>query len=310
MQGWVAGTRWARHELPSLALATRCINIRTCLVISLLQSGAVDECGVCDGMGNSCAVDMALSITVSPQLIHTDSIEVGGVGGQQAQVCGRLLTKAGPSQQISSQADRARLQPHTAAGCVVWLPHLLIRRTPALPACPVLQEAPLEAFLANLTDALQLPPGSLTLDSLQQAGASTSDLAISSSSATGTKRLLLAGGGKPQTGPVHLTATLTLYPDSAEAAGGDAQLSGAWMDAVLGQVIAEQPASDPVQLDGVEALARWVGAFVHLRMHTAPCQGGPWAALACSMQRCLSIWQPCCLVRPPLQVWSVRQRHL
>jgi hypothetical protein len=115
----------------------------------------------------------------------------------------------------------------------------------------------LEALLANLTDALQLPPGALTLDILQQAGASTSYLAISSSPATGTKRLLLAGGVKPQMGPVHLTATLTLCPDSVEAAGGDAQLSAAWMGAVLEQVIAEQPASDPVRLDGVEALARW-----------------------------------------------------
>ena len=136
-------------------------------------------------------------------------------------------------------------------------PAHLLPALSALPALPCLQEAPLEAFLANLTDAMQLPPGALTLDSLQQAGASTADLAISSSS-TGAKRLLLAGGGKPQTGPVHLTATLTRYPDSAEAAGGDAPLSAAWMEAVLGQVIAEQPASDPVQLDGVEALGRWV----------------------------------------------------
>lgn len=49
----------------------------------------MDECGVCDGLGNSCAVDVALSISVSPQLIHADSIEVGAqgagaAGGRQA----------------------------------------------------------------------------------------------------------------------------------------------------------------------------------------------------------------------------------
>ena len=45
-----------------------------------VQSGEVDECGVCDGVGNSCAVTLQLEIDVSPSLIYGDSIEVGGWG--------------------------------------------------------------------------------------------------------------------------------------------------------------------------------------------------------------------------------------
>jgi hypothetical protein len=42
-----------------------------------MQSGEVDECGACDGMGNSCAVTLQLQIEANPSLVYGDSIEVG-----------------------------------------------------------------------------------------------------------------------------------------------------------------------------------------------------------------------------------------
>lgn len=102
------------------------------------------------------------------------------------------------------------------------------------------QEKPLDALLANLTGALHLPEGSLAPDTLVEVPPPTSQLAVSS----GDRRLLVAG--KPQSGPVYLTATLTLDPDLAAESEG-AQFSAAWMDAVLSQ-LAGQSAGGPVRL--------------------------------------------------------------
>jgi hypothetical protein len=41
-----------------------------------MQSGDVDECGVCGGMGNSCALSLQLQLEVDPALVYGDSIEV------------------------------------------------------------------------------------------------------------------------------------------------------------------------------------------------------------------------------------------
>lgn len=45
-------------------------------------SGAVDECGVCNGMGTSCAIDMSLQLTVSPELVYGDAVQVRGGWGR------------------------------------------------------------------------------------------------------------------------------------------------------------------------------------------------------------------------------------
>ena len=42
-----------------------------------LQSGAVDECGVCSGIGSSCAIVMQLSLRVPPPLLFGSNVEVG-----------------------------------------------------------------------------------------------------------------------------------------------------------------------------------------------------------------------------------------
>lgn len=145
-----------------------------------------------------------------------------------------------------------------------------------------LQEAALDTLLANLTQALQLPAGALTLDSLQEAPPSTSDLAVSEAQAQEQARRLVrlllaeaqpqqgAGGkagqqkdkvaaaaDKQQGSPLYLTATVSLGPDSAADSGG--QFSAAWMEAALGQVAAEQPADDPVQLGTNNQVSRWAG---------------------------------------------------
>lgn len=98
----------------------------------------------------------------------------------------------------------------------------------------------MEALLANLTAALQLPEGALAPASLAEVPPPTSQLAVSS----GARRLRVSD--KSQSGPVYLTTTLTLDPDTASESEG-AQLSAAWMDAVLSQ-LAAQSASGPVRL--------------------------------------------------------------
>jgi len=120
--------------------------------------------------------------------------------------------------------------------------------------CPLasLQEAPLEATLANLTAALQLPSGALALDSLSKSEAPTSELAVSSSSAD--KRRLLADD-KAQAGPTYLTASISLDPD-ASAEGDSCQFSAAYMEAALSQAAAAQGASDPVRLVGGSTVQR------------------------------------------------------
>ena len=115
------------HELPCTGFGVcQCIDSRACLPACLptplppsLQSGAVDECGVCNGLGNSCAVEVALAITVSPQLIHADSIEVGAVGGCRGWATGRIgwaKGKGGRFQQRGRPVDQA---PPAAVCCVV-----------------------------------------------------------------------------------------------------------------------------------------------------------------------------------------------
>lgn len=106
--------------------------------------------------------------------------------------------------------------------------------------------------MGNLTQTLQLPAGAITLDSLQEAAPSTSQLAVSE--AAGTRRLLrllLADqpAAKQTAGtPTYLTATVSLDPDSAAESGG--QFSAAWLEASLAQVAAQQEAGAPVQLEG------------------------------------------------------------
>lgn len=145
------------------------------------------------------------------------------------------------------------------------------------------QESALNDFLGNLTEALQLPEGALTLDSLQAAPPSTSDLAISEAQGKAARLLLAAEAqpkqqGKPTTaagnateegaevdaaaakqqgGPMYLTATVALSPDAAAESGG--QFSAAWMSAALGQVVAEQPADSPVRLGTNNQVTRWAG---------------------------------------------------
>lgn len=44
-----------------------------------LQSGELDECGVCDGLSNSCAISLQLGLAVDASLVHGDGVQVGGV---------------------------------------------------------------------------------------------------------------------------------------------------------------------------------------------------------------------------------------
>ena len=207
-----------------------------------------------------------------------------------------------------------------------------------------LQEAALEEFLGNLTQALQLPAGALSLDSLQAAAPSTSDLAVSEAQAQEQAhrlaRLLLAeaqlqqgaGGkaGQPKDGaaaatakeqqaaaakqqgsPMYLTATVSLGPDSA-AESGDGQFSAAWIEAALGQVAAEQPADDPVQLGINHQVSRWAGggqrgcaaAYCSAVLALALLQAGVGPAPSPAVPTCLA---PIPCHRCCSQVWRVRQ---
>ena len=123
---------------------------------------------------------------------------------------------------------------------------------------PPKQEAPIEAFLANLTDSLALPPGAVTLGSLQEAAPSTADLAVAEAGGTpagATRRLAqaqaqaAAGKAAPAGSPTYLTATVSLDPEAAAGAGEGAQFSAAWMQAALADAVAQQQAG-PVQLEG------------------------------------------------------------
>lgn len=130
------------------------------------------------------------------------------------------------------------------------------------PLCPP-QEAPLESFLANLTDSLALPLGAVTLDALQEAAPSTADLAVAEAGGTAagtasdsgaTRRLAqaqaeAAGKAAPAGSPTYLTATVSLDPEAAAEAGEGAQFSAAWMQAALAVAVAQQQAG-PVQLEG------------------------------------------------------------
>jgi hypothetical protein len=152
------------------------------------------------------------------------------------------------------------LQP-TTHQCVFRLSHL-----PALLPLPHPQEAPLEALLADLSDLLQLPPGSLSPDALQAAAPTDAPGALAVASADGGKRLLLAappvaGGSGPAQGakqgsageqPLLLTATVVLEPDSAEASGSpfSAALAEA---ALLAAAAAASPGASPVRLSGAAA---------------------------------------------------------
>lgn len=133
----------------------------------------------------------------------------------------------------------------------------------ALPGGAV-QAGPLDSFLANLTKALQLPPGALSLESLQEvAPADEGSLAIASQA--GTRRLLLAenqvAAGKNTTSVtvgskgddvLTLTASITLEPAEAAEERAEGPFSAAWMAAVLAAVAAEQPAAADVQLGAVQ----------------------------------------------------------
>lgn len=138
-----------------------------------------------------------------------------------------------------------------------------------LPPYSGLQEDPLTALLDSLTAAMQLPEGSLSIESLREVAAPTAELATSASPATRrllleaaasvedaegqhllSQRLLLAADG----GPVYLTTTLTLDPESV-GEGDGSQFSAAWIDAVLAQV-ASQTASHPVKLAAGSSVQR------------------------------------------------------
>ena len=140
------------------------------------------------------------------------------------------------------------------------MPTYPARPCPALPTVrfPPKQEAPIEAFLANLTDSLALPPGAVTLGSLQEAAPSTADLAVAEAGGTpagATRRLAqaqaqaAAGKAAPAGSPTYLTATVSLDPEAAAEAGEGAQFSAAWMQAALADAVAQQQAG-PVQLEG------------------------------------------------------------
>lgn len=163
----------------------------------------------------------------------------------------------------------------------------------------------MEEFLGNLTAALQLPPGSIRIDLLQQAPPSTSKLEVSEASARRLLRLLLAEAqqegaqqqkgaqqGKPQqkpaappaqqpapqqgkpaaaaaTQPLALTVTVSLDPEAAADSGGE--FSAAWMEAALQQVAASRPADAPVQLGPTNSVTRCGGECVPGH------KGGAWA---------------------------------
>lgn len=131
---------------------------------------------------------------------------------------------------------------------------------PALP-CPGLapppQEAPLEAFLANLTDSLALPAGAFSLGALQEAPPSTADLAVAEAGSGATRRLAqaqaeAAAEAAPAGAPTYLTATISLDPESAADLAGSGQFSAAWMQAALDAAAAQQGSASPVQLEGGE----------------------------------------------------------
>lgn len=142
-------------------------------------------------------------------------------------------------EEVGNAAPAGRPYGEAAAAAAAAL-HSVSCSAPAHP--PLVQEAALETLLANLATTLQLPAGALGLDSLSEVAPPTSELAVSS----GTRRLTAAG--KATSGPVYLTATLTLDPDATAEADGGAQFSAAWLDAELRQAAAEQPSDAPVQL--------------------------------------------------------------
>ena len=191
-------------------------------------------------------------------------------------------------------------------------------RTPDVAIAPPLplQESALNAFLGNLSEALLLPEGSITLDSLQETAPSTSDLAISEAQSKERSlrlaRLLLAepkpqqqgkpaaaagnvtqgeeaeaaaAAAKQQGGPMYLIATVSLSPEAAAESGG--QFSAAWMSAALGQVVAEQPADSPVQLGTNNQVTRCA------RVGSASLCSCSWSSLRLSVVTGVTGAQPC-----------------
>ena len=125
------------------------------------------------------------------------------------------------------------------------------------PPCCV-QEDALTTFFGNITEALELPADAISVTSLQQAGNPTGGLAVSSAPSGGSRRLLVtssSGGAKLSSAPLYLMATFSIPPSAAADAGG--QFSASWMQAALEQASADQPDNDPVQLTGVDGVARW-----------------------------------------------------
>jgi hypothetical protein len=127
-----------------------------------------------------------------------------------------------------------------------------------------MQEAPLEALLANLTDTWGLPPGSLSIDDLQPANQNADGtVAIASEGSPGPKRLLLSSAAASNSqaqpakaagqGPLMLTTTVTIDPEAVAGQDSGVPLSAASVQAALVAAIAAQGLDAPVALDGAQA---------------------------------------------------------
>ncbi|KAL4459030.1 hypothetical protein ABPG75_013895 [Micractinium tetrahymenae] len=210
------------------------------LVDSQLQccaSGVVDTTGACCPAGS--VLDAAGACCASGTL---DACGVCGGSGKLVDITGACCDTLPDANGVCCQSgivDECGVCDGLGNSCAVDL-SLAFEVAPSLIQGDAVEERPLDALLANLTAALQLPEGSLSPDSLAEVPAPTSQLAVSS----GARRLLVAD--KPQSGPVYLTASLTLDPDTASESEG-AQFSAAWMDAVLSQ-LAGQSAGGSVRL--------------------------------------------------------------
>ena len=158
----------------------------------------MDECGVCDGLSNSCAVTAQLQLLANSSIVYGDAVVVSLMGG-----CGPragvlafsicildLCVKCMLGLALSLYCPPPLCLAMEVEGCGSWLPsakgvpavqgsgstfpprfaaassHLVTRPFPLF----LLQETVIDDFFANLTSALQLAPGSLERDGLALGG--------------------------------------------------------------------------------------------------------------------------------------------
>ena len=125
---------------------------------------------MCDGLSNTCAITAQLSLVADPDLIFGDAVLVS----QQSMVVVLASSCWGTSTPIHCKTHACTVANAVAElaldRCSTALSGVCGRASPNISVPRVLQETVFDDFFANLTNVLQLPASSLSVDSLQLGG--------------------------------------------------------------------------------------------------------------------------------------------